>query len=253
MVNLRKFLLQQINKAFILHIISMYKGKKILAIIPARGGSKIVKGKNIRLLAGKPLIAWSIEAAKESQYIDRVILSSDDSEIIEVAKQWQCEVPFVRPQELARDDTPGIEPILHALQEIPGYDYIILLQPTSPIRSSEDIDQSIKQCLDWDGKSLVSVVVPEKSPYWMYQKDEQGLISPLIQEEEILQRQLLPTVYAVNGAIYVSEVSALLKEHTLLTKETYAYIMPKERSIDIDTELDIKIAELLLTEKKILK
>lgn len=142
---------------------------KILAIIPARGGSKGVPRKNIRELAGKPLIAWTIEEAKKSKYIDRLILSTEDDEIIEVAKQYGCEVPFKRPIELAQDDTPGIDPVLHAIEQCPGYDYVVLLQPTSPLRTVDDIDGCIEQLLSSDGTNFcVSVTEPEKSPYWMY-------------------------------------------------------------------------------------
>lgn len=121
---------------------------KILAIIPARGGSKGVPRKNIRDLAGKPLIAWTIEEAKKSKYITRLILSSEDEEIIEAAKKYGCEVPFVRPIELAQDNTPGIEPVLHAIEKCPGYDYVLLLQPTSPLRTVEDIDGCIEFLLN---------------------------------------------------------------------------------------------------------
>nr|HPK54819.1 acylneuraminate cytidylyltransferase family protein [Smithellaceae bacterium] len=117
----------------------MIQGKTVLAIIPARGGSKGIPRKNITNLAGKPLIAWTIEEAKKSKYIDRLILSSEDNEIIQVAKEWGCEVPFIRPRELAEDDTLGIEPVLHALNTIKKkYDYVVLLQPTSPLRSVDD-------------------------------------------------------------------------------------------------------------------
>ncbi|MEH2097772.1 acylneuraminate cytidylyltransferase family protein, partial [Nostoc sp.] len=121
----------------------MIHGKKVLAIIPARGGSKAVPRKNIREIGGKPLIAWTIEEAKKSQYIDRLILSSEDDEIISIAQKWGCEIAFKRPVELAQDDTPGIAPVLHALNQLPIYDYVVLLQPTSPLRQVIDIDGCI--------------------------------------------------------------------------------------------------------------
>ena len=127
----------------------MLNGKTILAIIPARGGSKGIPRKNIKPLAGKPLIAWTIEEAKKSKYIDRLILSSEDEEIIRIAKKWGCEVPFVRPKEFAEDETSGIEPILHAIETLSEkYDYVCLLQPTSPLRTVNDIDGCIKKCID---------------------------------------------------------------------------------------------------------
>jgi CMP-N,N'-diacetyllegionaminic acid synthase len=115
----------------------MINGKTILGIIPARGGSKGIPRKNLIIFGGKPLMAWTIEAGLQSHYIDRLILSSEDEEIIAVAREWGCEVPFIRPAELSRDDTPGIEPVIHAIKTLKtSYDYIILLQPTSPLRSA---------------------------------------------------------------------------------------------------------------------
>ena len=124
----------------------MIDGRSVLAIIPARGGSKGVPRKNIRPLGGKPLIAWTIEAAHRSAWIDRLILSSEDQEIIDTACAWGCDVPFVRPAELARDCTPGIDPVLHALKQLPSFDLVVLLQPTSPLRSAADIDRCIERC-----------------------------------------------------------------------------------------------------------
>ena len=125
----------------------MIDNKRVLAIIPARGGSKGVPRKNIRNLAGKPLIAWTIKEGKKSKYIDRLILSSEDSEIIEIAKAYGCDVPFVRPEELAKDNTSGVEPVLHAVSKLEGYDIVVLLQPTSPLRTVTDIDKCIEKCI----------------------------------------------------------------------------------------------------------
>lgn len=226
----------------------MYKGKMILGLIPARGGSKGLPGKNILPLLGKPLIAWTIEEAKKSKYIDRLILSSEDKEIITIAMRYGCEVPFVRPESLAQDDTPGIEPVLHSLRTLPEkYDYIALLQPTSPLRKAEDIDKCIKQCIDQKMVSCVSVTEPDKSPYWMYSLDNNGKMRPIISiEKTINKRQDLPKVYALNGAIYIAEVEWLLNNKTFITNETHAYIMQQERSIDIDTEVDFKLVEFLM-------
>jgi CMP-N,N'-diacetyllegionaminic acid synthase len=221
---------------------------KILAVIPARGGSKGVVKKNIRMVAGKPLLAWTIEAAHQSKYIGRTILSSDDTEIIRVAEQWNCDVPFIRPSELAQDDTPGIMPVLHAIETLPGYDYVVLLQVTSPLRTVEDIDHAIKLCLTSRFESLVSVVEPEKSPYWMYSLNENGEMEELFPKQKIFHRQQLPATYAVNGAIYLSRISFLKKEKALLNSKSHAYVMPKERSLDIDSEFDLRIASYFLSE-----
>jgi N-acylneuraminate cytidylyltransferase len=226
----------------------MIDDKSMLAIIPARGGSKGVPRKNIRQLAGKPLIAWSIEAAKQSKYIDRLILSSEDEEIIAVAKAWGCEAPFVRPAELAGDDVPGIEPVLHALNTLPGkYDYVVLMQPTSPLRTVQDIDGCIEHCVRRAANACVSVTEPDKSLYWAYVLDAEGRMQPLLDTGELIfQRQDLPKTYVLNGAVYVADCEWLLKTKTFITAETLAYPMDKVNSVDIDSELDLKFAEMLL-------
>ncbi|MCL6479846.1 MAG: acylneuraminate cytidylyltransferase family protein [Peptococcaceae bacterium] len=226
----------------------MIDGKSVLAVIPARGGSKGVPRKNVRMVAGKPLIAWTIEEARKSLYIDRLVLSSEDEEIIAVAGSWGCEAPFVRPPELARDDTPGIEPVLHAIKSIPGYDYVVVLQPTSPMRTAGDIDGCIKQCARQGTGACVSVTEPDKSPYWMYVLDAGKRMKPLINTDiNISRRQDLPKVFVLNGAVYVAGCDWLLKTRTFLHEETTAFPMDKLNSIDIDSELDIKICDMLLS------
>ncbi|MGE7769402.1 cytidylyltransferase domain-containing protein [Viridibacillus arvi] len=224
---------------------------RILAIIPARGGSKGVQRKNVRDLAGKPLIAWTIEEAKKSKYITNLILSSEDPEIIEVAKSYGCDVPFIRPTELAQDDSTSIETVLHAISQCPQYDYVVLLQPTSPFRTVEDIDGCVEQVLQNNSDFCISLTEPAKSPYWMYTLDNK-VMRPLIdQKEMVLRRQDLPKVYALNGAVYVAKVKRFIEEQTFFTNDTTGYVMPSKRSLDIDTEIDFKICErLLVSEKK---
>lgn len=226
----------------------MINGKSVLAIIPARGGSKEVPRKNIREVGGKPLIAWTIEEAKKSKYIDRLILSSEDEEIINVAKAWGCEVPFVRPLKLAQDDTPGIEPVLHAIETLPEeYDYVILLQPTSPLRKVKDIDGCMELCMQMNVPACVSVTEVKKSPYWMFTLESSGNLRPLIEAERLIdKRQALPKVYGLNGAIYIAETDWLIENKSYLTEETLAFIMPEERSWDIDSELDLNCCDVLL-------
>lgn len=225
----------------------MIQGKSVLAIIPARGGSKGIPRKNIRMLAGKPLIAWTIEEAKKSKYIDRLILSSEDDEIIKVAKEWGCEVPFVRPAELAQDDTAGIEPVLHALNTLKEkYDYVVLLQPTSPLRSVDDIDGCIETCVSSSAPSCVSVTEVNQHPYLMYKIDKTGSLEPFRdQKNEIHRRQDLPLVYILNGAVYVAESHFLCKNRSFLKPLTKAFVMTRERSLDIDNELDLRFFEIL--------
>ncbi|WP_306534962.1 cytidylyltransferase domain-containing protein [Geobacter sp.] len=228
----------------------MINGKTVLAIIPARGGSKGVPRKNIREVAQKPMIAWTIEEAKNSRYIDRLIVSTDDQEIADVALKWNCEVPFLRPKELGLDDTPGIVPVLHALNALPErYDLVVLLQPTSPLRSIEDIDSCIRLITETEAKSCVSVVEPDKSPYWMYKIDDTGTLVPLF-SGEWGRRQDLPQVYALNGAVYVAETDWLLSGNGLVTDKTVAYRMPKERSLDIDTESDLSYFEVVILNRR---
>jgi len=226
----------------------VYNGKKILSLIPARGGSKGIPGKNIRILAGKPLIAWTIEEAKKSKYIDRLILSSEDSEIIKVAIEWGCEVPFVRPSELARDDTPSIELVIHAINTLnEKYDYIVLLQPTSPLRTVEDIDCCIELCICSNALSCVSVVEVNQHPNWMFKINSKGKIEHYEKNEIKCSRQQLPTLYMLNGAVYVANTDFLIKHKSFLHEDTHAYIMPPNRSIDVDSELDLAFTELLKT------
>lgn len=222
---------------------------KVLALIPARGGSKGLPGKNIRHLCGKPLIAWSIEAAQAARHVTRIVVTSDDAEILAIAREYGADVPFVRPSKLARDDTPGIDVVLHALDSLPDYDWVVLLQPTSPLRTAEDIDQAITICLEEGAPACVSVCAAPANPWWMFNVRADGrLVSLLPPEQRPSRRQDLPEIYALNGAVYVNRVDWLRQTHTSLTEETLAYVMPPERSIDIDTLMDFRIAECLLQE-----
>lgn len=224
----------------------MIDGKRVLGIIPARGGSKGIPRKNLRLLAGKPLLTWTIEAARDSHYLDRVILSSEDEAIIAVARKWGCEVPFIRPAELARDDTPGIEPVLHAIHSIGGnYDYIVLLQPTSPLRTTEDIDGCISHCVRGNAPACVSVTAVAQHPSWMHTLDSQGRLLPLLSWSSADCRQDLPPVYLENGAVYVARTDYLMSRRDFITTETIAYIMPAARSVDIDTTLDLLLCAII--------
>lgn len=226
-----------------------YVRPRILALIPARGGSKGLPGKNIRLLAGKPLIAWSIEAALASRYLSRVVVSSEDETILDRARAYGAETPFVRPESLARDDTPGIDVVLHALDALPGFDWVVLLQPTSPLRTTGDIDASIQRCLESGAPACVSVCEADASPWWMFSLDGDGRMrSFLPPEQRPARRQDLPALYALNGAVYVARVDWLRQTRSFLTEETVAYVMPPERSVDIDTAFDLRLAECLVSQ-----
>ena len=221
---------------------------KTLALIPARGGSKGIPRKNIRSLAGKPLIAWTIQAALACPQIDSVVVSTDDLEIAEISRHWGAQVPFMRPAELAQDDSPSMDTVFHALQQLPGFDAVLLLQPTSPLRSAADIQGCLELALARRACSVVSVCAPASSPYWMYTLDANDRLKKLIDSGDITRRQDLPPAYALNGALYFAATDWLRHSKTFLNDETTAYLMPPERSLDIDTPLDWKIAELLLSE-----
>lgn len=225
----------------------MIEGRTVLAVITARGGSKGLPGKNLRPLGGKPLLAWSIEAGQKSRYIDRLILSTDDPEIAATARLFGCEVPFLRPAELARDETPSAPVLLHALDSLEEtYDFIVLLQPTVPLRNTGDIDCCLERCAA-GAPACVSLTEPGKSPYWMYHLDQDGRMKSVIDHGgSATRRQDLPTAYALNGAVYVAETGWFRKHGGFVGVGTVGCVMPPERSIDIDTALDFQIAEILV-------
>jgi N-acylneuraminate cytidylyltransferase len=222
-------------------------GQRILAIIPARGGSKGLPRKNIIDVNGKPLIQWTIDVAKDSKYLDRVVISTEDDEIASICKNLGADVPFKRPISLAEDSTPGMAPILHAVDAV-GQDYelVMVLQPTSPLRLAEDIDAAIELLVTRQVNSCVSVSIQEKSPYWMYSKSDTDKLVPIL-EGDFPTRQSAPVTYALNGAIYVALTDWLKQSKTFLSEETIAFVMPRERSIDVDGWLDLILVNALLS------
>ena len=198
------------------------------------------------------MIAWTIEAALHSQNVTRTLVTTDDAEIADTARRHGAEVPFSRPPELAQDDTPGIAPVLHAvrwLEEQEGYrpDIVANLQPTSPFRTYSDIDTAISLLVERKADSVVSVTAAGSHPYWMKTVDDDGWMRDLIQQPEpTFIRQRLPSIYSLNGAIYLAHREVLLSNGGWYTPRTAAYIMPSERSIDIDTPWDLSIARLVL-------
>lgn len=229
---------------------------KILGIIPARGGSKGLPGKNIRLLGGKPLIAWTIEAANKSKAITRAIVTSDDECIIAVARQWGGDVPFVRPAHLSDDSSNVLDAVLHAIANVsrsdqqPLYDYIVLLQPTCPLREAHHIDAAVDQLIATKAPACVSVSSVEKSPYWMYQIQGDGTISPLLPHlGNNFRRQDTPPVYILNGAIYVICIKTLQQTRSFTPTGTVAYHMPGKSSYDIDTLEDFERVERSFTQR----
>lgn len=237
----------------------MYKEKTILALIPARGGSKGLPRKNIRPLLGKPLIAWTIEQAKASKYIDRIVVSTDDEEIAEVAKQYGAEVPFIRPKELARDDSPTIDAVLHALEFFSEkgekFDLLALLEPTSPLRDVEDIDRGIEFLINSeDAESIVSVCKLEGAhPEFNVIIDKKGFIKKALDGTstfKVLRRQELKDVYFFEGTIYISKIPSLLRKKTFYHDKTLAHIVPRWKALEIDEICDLLCAEALVKAKQ---
>ena len=227
----------------------MHKKTNVLAIIPARGGSKRIPKKNIRNLAGKPLICYSIEAAKRSKFINKIIVSTDDMEIAKIAGKCGAEV-IMRPKSLAQDKTPTIPVLQHAvsfLKENENYspEIIVLLQPTSPLRNSGDIDITIKKLIDENSDSAETFCEVKEHPASMF-RIKNGMAFPIDKKNLKKRTQDLPKLYRENGAVYAFKKDLLMKKGTVYGKKHLPVIMPAERSIDIDEEIDFSIAELIM-------
>lgn len=231
--------------------------KKVLAIIPARAGSKRVPNKNLKSLAGIPLIGHTISAAKESQLFNRIIVSTDSIEIQEIAKRFGAEAPFVRPKELATDDARGIDVILHCVKYIeelsgeqPSFDYLMVLQPTSPLRTAGDILAAYQLCLERNADAVVSVAECEHSPLFANVLPEDFCLANFMNKQaDNKNAQELPKYYRLNGAIYLARWEYLKQNSSWYSARSFAYVMPAERSVDIDLPFDFKFAELLLEER----
>lgn len=226
--------------------------KNILGIIPARSGSKGIKDKNIINLNGKPLIAYSIEAGLESKYIDKVVVSTDGEEIAKVARKYGAEVPFLRPDYLATDTSKTIDAIIHCIDEMKKmgeeYDYIVLLQPTQPLRQAWHIDEAIELIMDKKEEALVSVSKVKDHPILMRTIDENGYAKNLLECSSTQRRQDFQNFYKVNGAIYINKINENLNNETSLNDNKLVYIMDEKYDVDIDEMLDLQIAEIALTD-----
>lgn len=224
---------------------------KILAVIPARGGSKGVPRKNIKNLNGLPLIAYTIKSALASKYIDRLIVSTDDLEIANISSSFGAEIPYLRSKELSLDNSKTIDCILDLLFQLEkneSYipDYVLLLQCTSPLRTTNDIDNSIEELLNSDFDSIISVCEAEVNPYWTNILKDGKLEYFLADGINIKKRQDLPKIYRYTGAIYLIKTESLKHEKTFEIENSTAYIMSPKKSIDIDTDFDFKLAEFIL-------
>jgi CMP-N-acetylneuraminic acid synthetase len=227
----------------------MYKKKTFLAIILARGGSKRLPKKNILDLDGKPLIAHTINAGLKSKYIDKVIVSSDSDEILNISKKFGANI-LKRPDELANDTATSFDALKHTILNNKNYDYVILLQPTSPLRDEKHIDEAIELLNSKNADGIISISEMEHSPLWSNTLDDNLSMNNFLKDEILNKRsQDLKTYYRLNGAIYIAKTTKLLEKGTFFLKENiYGYKMDKESSIDIDTKFDFLIAKTIFSE-----
>lgn len=226
---------------------------RVLALITARSGSKRLPGKNVRPLGGTPLIQWTIRAALECPLVHRTVLSTDDQTIAEVARLAGCDVPFLRPPELASDTASSVDVVRHALELAgAGFEWLVLLQPTSPFRTAHDISRGITQLQRAGGTSLIAVAEPEKSPYLMFQRRDDSTLQSVagirLADLRHTRTQDLPASYEINGALYVVRIPWFLESGTLFDNDTLSLVMPRSRSANIDTALDFAVAEAWLRE-----
>ena len=223
----------------------MYQSNRILALIPARGGSKGIKDKNIKPLCGKPLIAYSVECALQSRYVDRVVVTTDSERIAHVAAEWGADVPFLRPAALAGDTAKTVDAVVHALTALQTngehYDAVVLLQPTQPLRSPIDVDGAIETFYDNHRQGVVSVCEVADHPLLIRTIDE-GRLHNLLSLSSTCRRQDMPPYYRVNGCVYINAVDQI-DTNTGFNDNPIPYVMPRERSVDIDTQADFDLAE----------
>lgn len=230
--------------------------RRILAIIPARSGSKGIPKKNIKFLLEKPLITWTIEQAKNSILIDKIFVSTDSKEIAQISEQSGVHVPFLRPPELAKDDTPTIDAITHVLESLKNegetYDVVVLLEPTSPLRKAGDIDNAIRLFSDnYDhADSLVSVgEVQLENPFLMEYIENNRLKKIITTTSQFYQRQQMPKAYFPYGVIYLSKVETLLKRRTFYQDNTIPYLIERWQNYEIDDLCDFLCVETILKRK----
>lgn len=230
----------------------MYRDNKILVVIPARGGSKRLPGKNIKKIGGKPIIAHTVLAAKNSKYIDRVAVSTDDPAIAKVARDYGSEVPFIRPAKLANDKAPTLPVVQHAVRFYENElkfkpDLIILIQPTNPLIKAEDIDKTIETLFKTKTNTCFTVTEISQRPEWMYRLDGKKPELFIKKGDGLKTRsQDLPRLGIINGTVYAMKYNTLMKKNKIYDKNTSVHIMPKDRSVDIDDYFNFKIAEALI-------
>ncbi|MHC1783132.1 MAG: acylneuraminate cytidylyltransferase family protein [Anaerolineaceae bacterium] len=225
-------------------------------MVTARGGSKSIPGKNVKLLAGKPLVRWTIDEAHKSRLISRLLVSTDDEEIRSVSLAGGAEVPFLRPVEIAGDTSPHIDVMIHTLDWLKNEqdyqpEYVLLLQPTSPFRTVQDIDGVICMAMDNpEADALIGVCEAQNHPFLIKKLDSRDRLEDYFQSDlAYLRRQDLPPAYVINGAIYLNKPSSLRRERKMVPPGSLAYVMPKEHSLDVDTPWDFHLAELIMNDR----
>ena len=235
----------------------MYKDNTFLAIIPARGGSKGLPGKNIKEICNKPLIAWSIEAGLKSQYLDEVVVSTDYQDIANISKQYGASAPFLRPDCLASDTTTSFEAIKHAIDYYKNelnkeFDYIVLLEPTSPLRESNDIDLAIEDLMNSNADSIVGIGKTEdQNPAFLVNMNNKRYISGYEDKAmSIKRRQDILDVYFFEGSIYISKITSLLENKTFYHEKTIGYVFPKYKTLEIDDMDDFIMVEAMMRYKE---
>lgn len=228
----------------------MYKNKKNVAIIPARSGSKGIPNKNIININGRPLIDYTIKKALKSKYVDRIIVSTDSPVIANISMQCGAEVPFLRPEGLAMDESKTIEVLMHVLNELSSqneaYDYLILLQPTQPLRRTFHIDEAITLIVDNDYPSIVSVNEVSENPLLIRSIRQHNKLEKLIDVNSTARRQDFPKYYKVNGAIYINKIDENLNLNASLNDNQHPYIMDKKYDLDIDEPSDLELLKFYL-------
>lgn len=224
-----------------------------LGLIPAKGGSTRLAMKNIRLLGGKPLIAWAAEAARESGVIDRLILSTEDQAVADKARDLGIDVPFMRPQELARDPAGVVEVALHALEELENagekFNTLIILLPTCPFRTATDVRRAYELFVAHDRPFLMSVAEYSHTPFAAYRLDKNDGLEPVFPEYLNCRSQTMPKAFRPNGAVHVLDVPRFRTAKDYVAQPLVGYVMPRERSVDIDTDADLREAILMLAER----
>lgn len=233
----------------------MIEDLKVLGLVTARGGSKGLPGKNVRLLSGKPLIAWTIDAAKAAECLDAIVVSTDDLAIADAARQAGAEVPFMRPEELSGDTASSIDVVLHAIDVLAAsgrhFDIVVLLEPTSPLREPSDIDQGLARLVESGAGSIVSVCrVESMHPAFIFRREDSDRLRPYLDRQPTgLRRQDIEPLYFLEGTLYASYIDVLRAQRSFYHENTIGYEVPKWKSLEIDDIDDFKMLEALIEMK----